>query len=124
MSKNLSKFMNLLNFFSDYPFLINRLPQVKKHCFWWTLDYWFPNFQALLHYEEGLRLLNQALAIDIPKEGNEDEDLIKAHKTRAKMCRTRQQIVFRIHELKSKLNKEKLPSAPPSYDEVQLQGTI
>ena len=80
-------------------------------------------FQALLHYEEGLRLLNQALAIDIPKEGNEDEDLIKAHKTRAKMCRTRQQIVFRIHELKSKLNKEKLSSAPPSYDEVQLQGT-
>ena len=39
------------------------------------------------------------------------------------MCRTRQQIVFRIHELKSKLNKEKLPSAPPSYDEVQLQGS-
>ena len=76
-----------------------------------------------MHYEEGLRLLNQALAIEIPKEDTEDGDLIKAHKTRAKMCRTRQQIVFRIHELKSKLNKEKLPSAPPSYDEVQLQGS-
>ena len=38
MSKNLFKFMNLLKNFSDYPFLINRLPQkgnlpqVKKHC--------------------------------------------------------------------------------------------
>ena len=38
MSKNLSKFMNLLKFFSDYPFLILRLhqkgnlPQVKNHC--------------------------------------------------------------------------------------------
>ena len=41
MSKNLSKFMNLLKKFSDYPFLIHKLPQkgnlpqVKKH--WYKL---------------------------------------------------------------------------------------
>ena len=38
MSKNLSKFMNWLKNFSDYTFLIHKLPQkgnlpqVKKHC--------------------------------------------------------------------------------------------
>merc|ERR1711976_947647 len=49
---------------------------------------------ALLHYEEGLRLLDQALGIEIPDQDvkNEEEndsksssDLVKAHKTRTKM---------------------------------------
>ena len=73
-----------------------------------------------MHYEEGLRLLDQALAIDIPKDDNNDE-VLKAKKNRIKMSRTRQQVVFRIHELRSKLHEE--PS-PPKYDEIQLQDAL
>ena len=85
-------------------------------------------FQALLHYEEGLRLLDQALALDLPNDISNvipddcDKEIIKVHKTRINLSRTRQQVVFRIHELKSKLQSETSPTTPsapppPSYEE-------
>ena len=49
---------------------------------------------ALLHYEEGLRLLDRALAIQL-----ETEDIAKK---KTKMSRNRQQVIFRIHEIRSK----------------------
>ena len=85
-------------------------------------------FQALLHYEEGLRLLDQTLALDLPNDISNvipddcDKEIIKVHKTRINLSRTRQQVVFRIHELKSKLQSEASPTTPsapppPSYEE-------
>ena len=58
--------------------------------------------------------MDQALGIEIQDEEMENEDndsksssdLVKAHKTRTKMSRTRQQVVFRIHELKTKIEKK------------------
>ena len=35
------------------------------------------------------------------------------------MSRTRQQVVFRIHELRSKLESD-----PPSYEDVQMEDTL
>ena len=82
-----------------------------------------------MHYEEGLRLLDQALALDLPNEvsnvipDDSDKEIIKVHKTRINLSRTRQQVVFRIHELKSKLQSETSPTPtpsapPPSYEET------
>ena len=99
-------------------------------------------FQALLHYEEGLRLLDQALGIEIPDQDVENEeendsksssDLVKAHKTRTKMSRTRQQVVFRIHELKSKIAKKESANDEPTFEnnnkddfviEMELQDAL
>ena len=91
-------------------------------------------FQALLHYEEGLRLLDQALALDLPNEvsnvipDDSDKEIIKVHKTRINLSRTRQQVVFRIHELKSKLQSETsptpTPSAPPPSYEESVQNSL
>ena len=65
--------------------------------------------QALLHYEEGLRLLDRALAIDLSHDQQENElseknkeILKKSAITKTKMSRTRQQVIFRIHELRIK----------------------
>ena len=81
-----------------------------------------------MHYEEGLRLLDQTLALDLPNDISNvipddcDKEIIKVHKTRINLSRTRQQVVFRIHELKSNLQSETsptTPSAPPSYEESE-----
>ena len=92
-------------------------------------------FQALLHYEEGLRLLDQALALDLPNDVSNvipddcDKEIIKVHKTRINLSRTRQQVAFRIHELKSKLQSETaspttIPSAPPPSYEESVQNSL
>ena len=60
----------------------------------------------MLHYEEGLHLLDRALAID------PIHDDTKSAKTRANLSRTRQQIVFRIHEIRTKID-----GPPPTYEE-------
>ena len=85
-----------------------------------------------MHYEEGLRLLDQALALDLPNEvsnvipDDSDKEIIKVHKTRINLSRTRQQVVFRIHELKSKLQSETspTPSAPPPCYEESVQNSL
>ena len=59
----------------------------------------------MLHYEEGLHLLDRALAIDPIHDDS------KSAKTRANMSRTRQQVAFRIHEIRTKIDP------PPSYEE-------
>ena len=68
------------------------------------------------------------MALDLPNDvsnvipDDRDKEIIKVHKTRINLSRTRQQVVFRIHELKSKLQSETsptTPSAPPSYEESE-----
>ena len=82
----------------------------------------------MLHYEEGLRLLDRALAIDLNQnetttELSEDtylkqEILKESAITKTKMSRTRQQVIFRIHELRIKANAES-HDPPPSYEDSQ-----
>jgi len=86
---------------------------------------------ALLHYEEGLRLLDRALAIDLNQnetttEMSEDtylkqEILKESAITKTKMSRTRQQVIFRIHELRIKANAESR-DPPPSYEDSQKKN--
>lgn len=70
--------------------------------------------EALLHYEEGLRLLDRALAIP-PEENMSDSECHKSAMKKTQMSRTRQQIIFRIHELRTKYN---LPPSDPDPDEL------
>ena len=93
--------------------------------------YNFPTFQALLHYEEGLRLLDRALAIDLNQNQPPENELSEKNKeilkksaiTKTKMSRTRQQVIFRIHELRIKANAES-HDPPPSYEDSQKKKEI
>ncbi len=72
---------------------------------------------ALLHYEESLRLLDRALAIDLSQDHSLSEEALKKGQIdQTKMSRTRQQVIFRIHELRTKLNAQSL-DPPPAYEE-------
>ena len=84
----------------------------------------------MLHYEEGLRLLDRALAIDLSQEettelsGNtylKETTLKESAITKTKMSRTRQQVIFRIHELRIKANAES-HDPPPSYEDSQKKN--
>ena len=55
--------------------------------------------RALTMYQRGLDCLDQALDLHVELPGSTSESLKKIRKSRAKMSRTRQQIVFRIQEL-------------------------
>ena len=76
----------------------------------------------MLHYEESLRLLDRALAIDPNQELNanelSEETKKKSAITLTKLSRTRQQVIFRIHELRTKANAE-CPDPPPTYEESE-----
>ena len=77
----------------------------------------------MLHYEEGLRLLDRALAIDLSQDNEQNvsydkETEKKSAITKTKMSRTRQQVIFRIHELRIKANAES-HDPPPSYEDSQ-----
>ena len=72
-------------------------------------------FQALIMYERGLEQLDKALDLPIEVPGSTGDALEKLRKTRTKMVRTRQEIVFRIRELQSEDSKEE---SPPSYEQA------
>ena len=55
--------------------------------------------RALVMYQKGLDCLDTALNLPVELPGSTSEALKKIRKSRAKMSRTRQQIVFRIQEL-------------------------
>ena len=84
----------------------------------------------MLHYEEGLRLLDRALAIDLSQEETtelsdntylKETTLKESAITKTKMSRTRQQVIFRIHELRIKANAES-HDPPPSYEDSQKKN--
>ena len=87
----------------------------------------------MLHYEEGLRLLDRALAIDLSQEEIKsttelsdntylkETTLKESAITKTKMSRTRQQVIFRIHELRIKANAES-HDPPPSYEDSQKKN--
>ena len=55
--------------------------------------------RALVMYQKGLDCLDTALNLPVELPGSTSDTLKKIRKSRAKMSRTRQQIVFRIQEL-------------------------
>ena len=57
--------------------------------------------RALVMYQKGLECLDKALDIPVELPGSTSDALKKIRKSRAKMSRTRQQVVFRIQELSS-----------------------
>ena len=67
--------------------------------------------QALTMYQRGLECLDRALDLPVELPGSTADSIKKIRKSRTKMSRTRQQIVFRIQELSPIPSTENLKDA-------------
>ena len=80
--------------------------------------------RALVMYQKGLDCLDKALSLPVELPGSTSESLKKIRKSRAKMSRTRQQIVFRIQELSPSQSHNSVVESPQNIKPRQTQWSI